>query len=463
MSIQYSNVGNPISQALGGLTQYLMIENQRLDQENKEKKINLASELIAERYQQLPPDATIADIQKLQYQLIDDAAALGGLQENLPLLSSLYQSTVATKEYEKAEKRDTALANYIAQRYGVTGDFGGQIAMGLAEFQRAGQLNVPTQTEEGKGVLKIYDDQLKEIGRIETDAAGFETKWQWQKKAMDYEYGQKASLMKMEYGLKNAGMNGTGTTAASYPGFDIIEGTRGQGGVALYKHHKNGGTYYYDTKSNMLKQYWGPLEKVTSKTEMGKIKDSLQALRDTQDTFMPEREGLLTTIGTMGLEVLNDLTDEKLVKDDEGKLNKNTVQQIDNILRTPEGQKKLQEIYADLDEEEQLAVGGYLTQYNTSLSNQMYYQELIKANMPTTEYDGPGLISDTDYEKSSLALNQVFSGQVPNEVSAPLRSYIAQVAGINPQNVNETTFRMLTRREQEQIMKRILPNLSYIK
>src|SRR4030067_422208 len=192
MATQYANTGNPISQALSGLTQYLMIENERLDAKNKEKRINLAAEQIAEKYQNLPPDATIGDIQKLQYQLIEDAAALGGLEANLPLMSSLYQNTLASRQMEKAERQDTALYNYVSKRYGLdlSPEVGGTAAFNLAQFKRQGEREVNTMEESGKTSLKIFDESLKEIGNIETSAVGFDTQWSWKKKEMDYQYGQ---------------------------------------------------------------------------------------------------------------------------------------------------------------------------------------------------------------------------------------------------------------------------------
>lgn len=455
---------NPVAQALGGLTQYLMVENQRLDQENKEKKINLAAENIAERYKNLPPDATISDIQKLQYQLIEDAAAIGGLQENLPLITSLYQSTVATKEYEKAERRDSALAKFIQERYGVSGDFGGQIALALTEFQRAGEREVNTRDASGVATLKIFNDQLEEIGKIETDAVGFDTQWQWEKRRMDYAYGQDISKLKYKHELDMQALGvGSGTSAnvPQYAGYDPYEGTRGTGGIPLYKHHKLGGTYYYDKSSGGLKPYWGPLERISTKTNITQVKDVLQTLQENKDTFQPERMGYLQTIGGLGLGFLQDITDNKLITDDEAQMTLATVEQIDAIMQTPKGQAKIKEAFEDLDPEEQAQLGQYFDKYTKSLTNQMGYEEIIKQTVPSTVYDGPGLISDTDYEKGSLALFQVFGGEVPAQVSAPILTYIANAAGVNVNSVNEQTFRNLSRREQEVVMKRLLPYLNY--
>lgn len=460
MAIQYSNVGNPVTQALGGLTQYLMIENQRLDQENKEKKINLAAEQIADRYQNLPPDATIADIQKLQYQLIEDAAAIGGLQENLPLISSLYQSTMAGRELQKNERRDSALQQYIADKYGVTGDFGGQIAMGLAQFKRQGEHGYDVMGEDGTSRHVIFDEGGNKIFETNINDAGFNTQWYWKKKEMDYGYQQDLGKMKFKQQLDLEALSGT-AGMPSFSGFDLMTTVKGVGGETLYKHHKNGGTYYLDPTTNKLKPFWGDYRKVSTVSDVKQVRDVLDTYQKNAETFAPQRLGYLQALNKNNKSFIEDLVGPLAVDEKNGDLTLGAVGQLDTFLQSPDAEAKLAEVYGDLNDEEKAAVGDIMGKYTASLSNQMYFQDVIRSSMPTSEYDGKGLISDTDYEKSSMALFQVFGGQVPEYVSAPIMKYIADTAGINVNGVNEQTFRNLSRREQEKIMKRIIPYINY--
>jgi len=108
-----------VADALKGLTSYLHAENKRIDEEFKEQKIDLSAELIAKKFQELPPDATPQELQKLQFEAIENAAALGGLQENLPLISGMYNSAMQTRSLVEQERRDEALAESIQETLGV--------------------------------------------------------------------------------------------------------------------------------------------------------------------------------------------------------------------------------------------------------------------------------------------------------------------------------------------------------
>lgn len=456
MAVQYSNVGNPISQALGGLTQYLMIENERLDQEQKEQKIDLASQRIAERYQNLPPDATIADIQKLQYQLIEDAASLGGLQENLPLISSLFQSTVSTREMQKVEKRDAALQQYIADKYGVQGDFGGEIAMGLTQLGRQMERNFDVTLEDGTSKHRVFDANGKMIFETDLNQAGFATEWAWKKKAMDYAYQQDINKISFQHKLTNPT-----ETAPSFPGMDMITTVKGVGGETLYKHHKNGGTYYLDGTTGKLKQYWGDFKKVTSAGEMKTIDDALGNLKKNADVFQPQRLGMIQSL--QNTDFLKKLTGgQTLPVDEEKQVTLGAVGLVDTFLQDPNAITKLQELYEDMNDEEYQRTSEIMERYKQSLTNEQYFEKLIQSNLPNSAYDSPGLITDTDWENASVVLNKVFNKQVPEQYIAPIMDIIAKTAGVNINSASEQTFRTLTRRQQEDIMRRMLPTITQL-
>lgn len=460
---------NNVAQALSGLTQYLFTENSRLDAENKEKRINLAAESIAEAYQKLPPDATISDVQKLQYQLVDQAAALGGLQENLPLISSLYQSTVGIKQYEKAERQDANLYGYIKERYGMNvGDISGNAALGLAGFQRAGQERLTTTDADNISSSTKFDEFGQPMGDpIVINAVSFGVQWDWQKKQMDYQYSQQLGAIKFKHGLDMtaAGLSGQ-ASSPQFAGFDLYTGTQGVGGETLYKHHKNGGTYFLDRTTGQVKPYWGDIQKISGKGQMSQIKDVLSTLQENQDTFQPQRLGLiqsLTQLDDAG-NFLEQLTGaSKLPQDQNDQYTMGAVTALDNALLSPGSPERLQKAYDELDAEEQARVGPIMQQYNSLLSNQVNIDNLIKSNMPQSQYDGPGLVTAEEYERGSEGLFQIFSGKVPAQVSAPVRSYIAKIAGIDVGSVNETLFRSLGRKDQEKVMQGILPYINYTK
>jgi hypothetical protein len=73
------------------------------------------------------------------------------------------------------------------------------------------------------------------------------------------------------------------------------------------------------------------------------------------------------------------------------------------------------------------------------------------------------MTTDEEYERGSLALMQIFSNKVPDQISAPIKQYIADASGVNPRDVSETVFRTLARRDQEVIIKRLAPYAKYPK
>jgi hypothetical protein len=463
MSVNYSNVGNPISQALGGLTQYLMLENQRLDEEQKEQKINLASEKIAEGYQSLPPDATIADIQKLQFQLIEDAAALGGLQENMPLLSSLYSSTLASREVEKVERRDSALYKYLAANYdlkGLSPDMGGEITMGVVDFKRRGQRDVSYMDAQGKTVLNIWNDDLTLNKSIPTSDFGVNEQFEMDKKKMDYAYRQDLAKLKYAHTLSNPNLSASGPQVA---GYDLYTNNQGIAGETLYKHHKNGGTYFLNKKTGALEPYWGQIQKVSGKTGTDQVQDVLQTLQTTTSTFQPERLGLVQTLSKIdgGKDFLEALVGGALPVDKDMLLDNGAVTAVDQALRQPNAMGRLKSIYGDMNEEKAAKVGAVMQYYQQNLSNQMNIENVVKSTMPNSPYDGPGLLTSEEYERSSEGLFQIFSGKVPDQVSAPIRSYISKIAGVDVRNVNESVFRTLGRQQQDLIMQKLLPIIKY--
>lgn len=464
MSVQYSNVGNPISQALGGLTQYLMIENQRLDAEQKEKKINLAAEQIAEGYQNLPPDATISDIQKLQYQLIDDAAALGGLQENMPLLSTLYQGAMTTREMQKMERRDSALFDYVSRKYGLDGlspEAGGEVAASMVELRRNTEREVPYTDAQGRSVLNVYNDDGSLAHTMKQSDFGPGEAWPYEKQKLDYAFNQDLKKLNYAHNLANPTLTASGPQIT---GMDLYTNSQGVGGETLYKSHKNGGTYFLNKKTNQVEPYWGQIQKISGKTGTGQVQDILATMQTNTNTFQPQRLGLVQTLGKVdgGLDFMKALTKTTdLPQDKDDILSMGAVTAMDTALRGPDAMKKLQTLYEETPEEKRGPIGEIMQAYNSSLSNQMNFENMIKSTMPDSPYDGPGLLTSEEYERTSEGLFQIFNNKTPDSVSAPIRSYIAKIAGVDVRNVNESVFRTLGRQQQDKIMQKLLPLIKY--
>jgi hypothetical protein len=195
---------------------------------------------------------------------------------------------MGARQLVKGEKRDEALYKYVAQRYGFEGlspDIGGEGAFNLAQFKRQGEHGYDVVESDGTGKHVIFDETGKEIFKTSINAVGFEDKWQWAKKEMDYQHGLELQKLKFKHGLETAG---EGMTGPQFAGYDLYTTVQGTSGETLYKHHDNGGTYYYDKTANILKPYWGSIQKFSATSQAGQVKDILSTLEQNQDVFAPE-------------------------------------------------------------------------------------------------------------------------------------------------------------------------------
>lgn len=285
-----------VAQALRGLTEYLFSENQRLDQKDKETRVQLAAEHIANKFSELPPDADPRDMQALQFELIEDAAALGGLQENLPLISGLYSTAMQTRELERQQAQDTALGNIISKEFGVDSEgLSGSQKLQLAQLFKQYETEYQTVDESGYGWLKRFDMHGKEIFNLKINALGTEESWGLFKREALFKHGLDKDLAKykteLEMSLK---FGGPETVAPELAGKKFLKGQQGTNGELLYEDSKGGGGIWTINKSGKVVQYDG--EVITRKGAGGSTMDLLQTIEQTGEVFGPEKLRIMNQI-----------------------------------------------------------------------------------------------------------------------------------------------------------------------
>lgn len=239
-----------ITNAMKGLTQYLMVENQRLAVEREDKKINDASNQIAEAYKNLGPNATIEDIRKIQFASISSASNLGVIQEVMPLINQMQSSTLQTFAYNQTEKVRGATEKFLEDRYGTDlPDGADPIAMSNLMYNR--QEKETVVDEEGITRSLKFDDTGKEISNRVVNAIGTKNKMDQyrQQKEIDYEFDSR--LARLKTGLTNS-MTGLTGTGPNFAGYDPLLNYQGQGGEILYKSKKGRGVYSLQPDGSLL-------------------------------------------------------------------------------------------------------------------------------------------------------------------------------------------------------------------
>lgn len=271
-----------VADALQGLTQYLFTKNQQLDKKDQEKRVQLAAEHIAEKFQQLPPDADPREMQQLQFELIEDAAALGGLQENLPLISGLYSSALQTRQLTKQESQDEALGKIISQEFGIEGEgLSGAQKSQLAQLFKQYETQYQTVDEQGYTFMKRFDMHGKEIFNLKVNALGTEEQFGMFKRQALFQHGLAKDLLQTKAALENA----PDVVGPDLEGYKFIPGQQGPNGELLYKDAKGKGLYTLNKKGQVVK--WDGRPIINRKGAGANITDVLKGIRDTQDTFSP--------------------------------------------------------------------------------------------------------------------------------------------------------------------------------
>lgn len=189
-----------VAEALKGLTNYLRAENVRLDIEFKEAKVDMAAGQVAQKFKELPPDATPQELQKLQFEVIENAADLGSLDEVLPLISGMYNSAMQTRSLVEAEKHDKAFTEGIARELGIDpGQMTGDDLMKLFNAEIGSRSRLTVEDIEGRTSLKEFN-----VKGIETFSRQISPLTRQNK--LDVEFNQQYRITKMtsDFALRNA-------------------------------------------------------------------------------------------------------------------------------------------------------------------------------------------------------------------------------------------------------------------
>jgi len=239
--------------AMKGLTQYLMVENQRLAVEREDKKINDAASQIAEAYKNLGPDASIEDIRKLQFASVSSASDMGVIQEVMPLINQMQASTLQTFAYNQAEKIRSTTEKFLEDRYGTQlPDGTDPVAMSNLIYGRGEKDEIVEA--DGKTYAVKFDDLGKETSRRVVSAIGTDEKLdQYRKqKEIDYEFDSKLLRDKANYTNATGGLTGNGVTGPNFAGFDPLLNYQGANGEILYKSKKGRGVYALQPDGSLL-------------------------------------------------------------------------------------------------------------------------------------------------------------------------------------------------------------------
>lgn len=319
-----------VAEALKGLTSYLRAENTRLDAEFKEAKIDLSAELIAKKFQELPPDATPQELQKIQFEAIENASALGGLQENLPLISGMYNSAHQTRSLIEQEKKDEAFAQGIHEALGIDpGEMGGENVLKLFQAEFGARRDITVEDEQGRAWIRTFNAKRQEIDKIMISPLGRQEK-------LDIEFGQQRKLTEMtsNFALRNAlaiqqskfeleanqkyGLTGVRT----FKGMQFLRAQTTPDNGQLYE-PKGGGGALFLLENGGLVAYQGDVIPRKAPQSAEDIVDLIQKNRDLNQI---QRFRLGTMLGTseQGRDMLSAILGREVTKSEVIKTNKAT-------------------------------------------------------------------------------------------------------------------------------------------
>lgn len=176
-------------QQMKGLAEYLRAENKDREVKLKEQKVNISAQRIAQAFEDLGPETDAKSVRKLTFDLVEDAAGLNALKENMPLISSMYSSSLAFLEQMKQEKEDAVLGDYLKSvgapvRDGVSS----KTNMAIYGIEKQGERSVPSVSESGAKALKIYDIRGNLTQTIDTDPRTYAQEWEQKKKELEFQY-----------------------------------------------------------------------------------------------------------------------------------------------------------------------------------------------------------------------------------------------------------------------------------
>ena len=290
-----------VTEAIQGLTQYLFTENQRLDKVDKEKRVGLAAENIATKFRELSPNASLQEIQALQFELIEDAAAIGGLQENMPLIAGAYQSVLNIRQLERDEHQDKVLADIISTKFNIdTKGISSDQAIDLIQLEKSTERSLDARGPEGKNFNIVFDALGKETFRFEIDAVGFkeETDLFESRARFSADLNLAGQKELVRFKAKEKGSSG----------MKFLQNKKGSKGELLYE--GSDGRLYTMNRSGEFLRYAGGRNSVIDVKGLGaETKDVLGTIEATEDIFGPEQYFLLSGVfeGKKGEKLIEEL------------------------------------------------------------------------------------------------------------------------------------------------------------
>lgn len=465
-----------VTQALQGLTQYLFTENQRLDEVDQKKRVELAATNIASKFKNLPEGATTAEIQALQFEAIEDAAALGGLQENLPLISSAYQSVLYTREAEKRERQDKILSDIVFKQFGGAEGLSGVDQINLANLERSQERQFNVIDEEGITRSLVFDARGKETFRQEINAVGFDIKQsQFETQAL-FQHGLSKDLLRFKTELKATSEAG----AQQIAGYKFIKTKQGRKGEPLYTKEDGTGLYTVRADGEVIAFPTGPNSVISIKGLGAETKDILTNLQSIKDTFSGAKYFALSGVfeGKKGSELLIAITGaetiHKLDKDSgEDVLTSGAVKRIEAFFQQDpalvrevlHGKRDSQGRLIDEDEpgllnelEVDEITRSLLTEFEITFQSEQSLRKQQLELIPKSDLDQ---ITDVkSYNNGLIMLERgITDPNVPDSLKQGVYNYIAnRVSIIDSSTINMDHFNSMTIEDRIQLTKSITNN-----
>jgi hypothetical protein len=439
-----------VAEALKGLTSYLHAENARLDIEFKEAKVDLAAQHISKRFGQLPPGATPEMMQALQFELISDAAALGGLQENLPLISGLHNSMLQTRSITEAERHDAALGEAIQSQLGIDiGQMSGTDAMAFFKTQESAKKDITYKDEQGRTFLSTFNVKGKETFKKMIDPLGTQ-----QKLSMEFGQESKIAEMRSNLALRNAmtlakqkqsfeldQMYGT-TGARQFPGMNFLRTQTTPAGDQLYTPKTGGGVFALRSDGQLTRYVDNDI--IPRKVPAKNIDDVLAALDRTQKLFGPQRyraaNELLET--EAGRKLIGRITGSEDIEtftevDKAGRtvIRQGVLQQMETFF----AQDRVEDVLKDMFSEEELQARGgemgALNKFALAYATEKSVENILFQSIPRSEKDQ--IVSPKEWNTGWNNIEVILDPTVPNEQAGGVTRYINQMNG-NPLNQRVT-------------------------
>lgn len=436
-----------VAEALKGLTSYLRAENARLDIEFKEQKIDLAAQNIANKFQNLPPDASPEQLQALQFELIGDAALYGALEENLPLISGLHTSALQTRSIVEAERHDEALAEAIQDQLGFdVGQMTGKDAVELFKTYESTKRETTFKDEAGRTFLEITDAKGKvtfektidPLTRAQAIDEKFQTESNMAQLKSNLQLRNAMILQKQKQAYDADQLYGT-AGVKKFAGFEFLRAQTTVDDEQLYTHKKLGGLFAMRSDGELVRHMGGVIPR---KPSAKNVEDVISSLSKTQAYFGPQRfraanELLETDAGRLliqritGAEGTENFTEEN--KAGQTVIRSGVLQQIETFL----SQDKAPALLADMFSEEELASEsgemGAFNKFRLAYATEQSLNRQLFQNFKSTDKDQ--IIDFKSYNEGMNTIDMILDPNVPNEQAGGIIQYVNEKLGRDPKTV----------------------------